>query len=82
MTAAGMHSGQRPPHADAALIAAEQAAGLPVGEIDGKEVYRLPAQELGARTPALDGADARDVLNAQTPEGGSRNPRFQPPKRP
>lgn len=87
LSAVGLHSGSpRPPHLDAAA-AAQQAAHVPlvtpahkkpVGQIDGKDVYRLPGQELGTPVPRPDAS----VINRTPTQGGSRNPRFRPPQKP
>jgi len=78
---------RRPPHMDAAE--AESAVGLMpavaqqarhIGELDGKEVYAMPAQDL--EVPAARIRPDRSALDPQAGEGGSRNPRFQSPRRP
>lgn len=87
LTAAGFHSGApRAPHLDAASVASNipvvtpATHKQPVGTLDGKDVYRLPGQELGTSNPQRPDSS---VLNPQsTPGGGSRNPRFNPPKKP
>lgn len=84
LSASGMHSGGVPPHAGAATTAArvEPDYGQPVGTLDGKEVYRMPGQEL-ATPAAKPPANARAVINPpQATDGGARNPRFQPRKKP
>jgi len=76
-----------PPHLEAkeaeddvgVLDAAAQAA-KEVGEIDGKPVFALPAQDLGVKAPPAP-ADARAAINPPQ-ASGSENPRFQRRKQP
>lgn len=79
---------RRPPHQDAAEVEAEvgytdavaqQARHL--GQMDGKDVYAMPAQDLDMPGPRS--RPDRGALDPKVPEGGgSKNPRFQAPRRP
>lgn len=74
---------RRPPHLDAreaeadigVLDGAHQAAQQ-VGEIDGKPVFDLGTQTLGAKAPVT---PRKAPINP--PAGGSKNPRFTPRKK-
>lgn len=58
----------------------QQDSRLPVGQLDGTDVFRLPAQVLEVPTEQPT-ADRRQVIDAPpVPGGGSSNPRFQPRK--
>lgn len=53
---------------------------LPIGQIDGADVFQLPAQVLEAPTEQPP-TDRRTLIDAPpVPGGGSANPRFQPRK--
>ena len=85
---------RRPPHAGAAEAAAALAEQAPdpeailgaqeaqrVGERDGKEVFRLPTEELA--TTAADRTQnpgEAPPINTATGRQGTSNPRFRPPK--
>lgn len=79
---------RRPPHLDAAeteedlgLLEARAQQARHLGETpDGVPVFALPAQDLevAGNRPRPNKA----ALDPKTESGGSRNPRFQPPRRP
>ncbi len=78
---------RRAPHLDAAeteadlgVLSARAQQARHIGEMDGKEVYAMPAQDL--EVPAARPRPDRCALDPQAGDGGSRNPRFKSPRRP